>query len=181
MAKSKSKKLLQGFFFFIANRFFAESKQLEMRFLVQTANKFLADWNQHVWEANHTTLGGYLRGSDLFDAAQVEMEKQNWQKAIKYFKEVLSISDNHYQSYGNIGLCYAKLGMKQEALRALDQAIKINPGYELAIVNRAFINILAEGECLEEGAFQTIDYGKDYAFKNNSYLNEMVSKIYESD
>ena len=144
--------------------------------VVQEANRILAEWNQHLLKTNKTTIGGYLRCSELFHAACDEMERQNWQKAIKYFKKVLSISANHYQSYGNMGICYAKTGRKQEALHALDQAIRLNPHYEVAIVNKAIISDLEEGEVFEGGRVASIDYSKDYSLKNKSYIAEIQSE-----
>jgi tetratricopeptide (TPR) repeat protein len=140
---------------------------------VRDAAQHLAKWNQHLLKENKTNIDGYLRGLDLFKAACDEMEQQNWRKAIGYFKKVLSITANHYQSFGNIGLCYAKLGLKQEALHALDQAIRLNPDYEVAVVNKAIISNLEEGECLKDGRVKIIDYAKDYSLKNKSYITEM--------
>lgn len=148
--------------------------------LVRHAAQYLAGWNQHLLKSNKTNIDGYLRGSDLFKAGFDEMEQRNWQKAIGYFKKVLSISANHYQSYGNIGICLAKLGRKQEALQALDQAIRLYPDYELAIVNKAIISILEEGECLNDERVEIIDYAKDYSIKNKSYIAEFQSKIINS-
>jgi tetratricopeptide (TPR) repeat protein len=82
-----------------------------------------------------------------------------------YYNEVLAISANHYQSYGNIGICYIKLGLKQEALDAFDEAIRINPEYELAVVNRAIIEKLAEGENWNKVAVGITDYAKEYTLK----------------
>jgi tetratricopeptide (TPR) repeat protein len=145
--------------------------------IVLNAVQYLAGWNQHLLRSSKTTIAGYLRGSDLFDAGMNQMEQQSWQKAIGYFKKVLSISSNHYQSYGNIGICLAKLGRKQEALQALDQAIGLNPDYELAIVNKAIISCLEAGECLNDKRIGKIDYAKDYSIKDKSYIAEFQSKI----
>ncbi len=147
--------------------------------IAQKANQILAEWNQHLLKANKTNIDGYLRGSEFFNTACDEMERQNWQKAIKFFKKVIAITANHYQSYGNLGLCYAKLGKKQEAIQAFDQALLLNPEYEVAIINKAVINGLEEGECLKDGRIDIIDYAKDYSLKNRSYIAEMQSKIIE--
>jgi superkiller protein 3 len=145
--------------------------------IVQNANKLLAEWNQHLLTTNKTNIDGYLRGSEFFDTACNEMEQLNWQKAIKFFKKVLSITANNYQSYGNLGICYAKLGKKGEALHAIDQALLLNSDYEVAIVNKAIISDLEEGECLKNEHIEIIDYAKDYSLKNKSYIAEMQSKI----
>jgi len=87
------------------------------------------------------------------------------------------INKRHPQSYGNLGLCYAQLGRKSEALEAFDKAIEIDPKYEPAIFNRAVIESLDEGEKLEPEGFMSIDYYKDYPLKKKSFVESIHSKL----
>ncbi|NOZ68293.1 MAG: tetratricopeptide repeat protein [Deferribacteres bacterium] len=87
--------------------------------------------------------------------------RKQYDEAIKCFKECLNIVKKHYQSFGNMGLCYAKLGQRAQAIAALDRAIEINPAYEPAIVNRGIIAGLGVDEKLPDGPVEIIDYSKD--------------------
>jgi len=105
------------------------------------------------------------------------MEKQEWQRAIDGFKACLIKNEKHPQSYGNMGLCYAQLGQKEAALSAFDKALEIDPAYEPAIVNRAAVESLEEGEKLESSKLDSIDYYKDFYLKKRSYLKYTLQKI----
>ena len=55
----------------------------------------------------------------------------------------------------------ANLGRRQEALDAFDQALALDPNYELAQSNRQIIAVLAEGETLPESGFRSVEYYRD--------------------
>jgi tetratricopeptide (TPR) repeat protein len=76
-----------------------------------------------------------------------------------------------------MGLCYAKLGKREQAISALDRAIEINPGYEPALVNREMIAGLKADERIPDGHIETIDYSKDYAAKKKSYIAEAIDSF----
>ncbi|MBW1857338.1 MAG: tetratricopeptide repeat protein [Deltaproteobacteria bacterium] len=145
--------------------------------MVQKANSFVAELEQQIMATNNITLEQYFQAQEKFEIAFSNMEKKEWQKAIRGFEECLMINRRHPQSYGNIGLCYAQLGRKSEALAALDKAIEIDPKYEPAIVNRAVIESLDEGEKLEQEGFMSIDYYKDYSIKKKSFVESIQSKL----
>jgi tetratricopeptide (TPR) repeat protein len=105
------------------------------------------------------------------------MEKQEWQRAIDGFKVGLIKNETHPQSYGNMGLCYAQLGQKEEALSAFDKALKIDPTYEPAIVNRAAVESLEEGEKLGSSKLDSIDYYKDFSLKKRSFAQYIYQKL----
>jgi Tfp pilus assembly protein PilF len=83
------------------------------------------------------------------------------------------INKNHPQSYGNLGLCYMQIGKKEEAVKALDKALEIDPNYGPALANKAIIESLADGEKLPN-KFKSIEYYKDFKFQNGSYLNSIL-------
>jgi len=69
----------------------------------------------------------------------------------------IKITPKHVQSYGNLGICYSSLGRQEEALKAFDQAVALDPHYEPALINREIAASLKEGECL--GAkVKTVEY-----------------------
>lgn len=145
--------------------------------MVQKANSFVAELEQQIMATNNITLEQYFQAQEKFEIAFSHMEKKEWQKAIRGFEECLMINRRHPQSYGNLGICYAQIGRKSEALEALDKALDIDPKYEPAIVNRAVIESLDEGGKLEQEGFMSIDYYKDYSIKKKSFVESIQSKL----
>ena len=90
------------------------------------------------------------------------------------FKRSSRITPDHPQSYGNMGICYARLGRKQEALAALDKALELDPDYEPALLNREIVTSLAEGEKLQQNRLESVEYYKDYTFKKQSLLERLA-------
>ncbi len=140
---------------------------------VLQAKKFLSGVEKEIFNSNGINLDTFLKAQVLFEQGISLMEQQKWEKAIDKFKTVLSLHKQHYQSYGNMGLCYAKLGKKNLAIDAFDKAMEINPEYEVAIVNREVVKSLADDEKPEPGQVETVDYARDYTLKGKSYIKSM--------
>lgn len=145
--------------------------------MVQKANSFVTELEQQIMATNNITLEQFFQAQEKFETAFSNMEKKEWQKAIRGFEECLMINKRHAQSYGNLGICHAQLGRKSEALAALDKALEIDPQYEPAIVNRSFIESLDKGEKLVQEGFMSIDYYKDYPLKKKSFIESIYSKL----
>ncbi len=145
--------------------------------MVQTANSFVAGLEQQIMETDNITLEQYCQAQEKLEMAFSYMENKEWQKAIRGFRDCIMINKKHPQSYGNLGLCYAQLGRKAEALAALDKALEIDPKYEPAIVNRSVIESLDEGEKLEQAEFMSIDYYNDYPFKKKSFIQSIYDNL----
>lgn len=148
--------------------------------LVQQAKKFIDDMEQHIVKTIGIGLEIYLECEKKFNEAFSYMEKQEWEKAIEGFKTCLAKNKKHPQTYGNIGLCYAYLGQKEQALAAFDKALKIDPDYEPALLNRMAIESLKEGEGLERANLQFIEYYKDYPLKKRSLIQSMKKSLIQS-
>ena len=101
------------------------------------------------------------------------MNAGNWAAAIADFENSNELIDHHAQTYGNLGLCHAKLGNRQTALEAFDKALEIDPKYELALLNRELIQTLDEGRSLS-GKVKTVEYYRDYANGKRSYIEEFA-------
>lgn len=105
------------------------------------------DWLEKMFqETSGQTLEGYLQTSTLFDEAFACLRSKDYQKAISLFQQVLALSPNHVQSYGNIALAHSALGEQKMALQYLDKALLLDPTYEPAQQNRKNIIRLKEGE-----------------------------------
>jgi tetratricopeptide (TPR) repeat protein len=59
-----------------------------------------------------------------------------------------------------MGLCYAFLGRKREALAAFDRALDIDPSYEPAQTNRLNVLAMQEGERLA-AELMSVDYYRE--------------------
>ncbi len=102
------------------------------------------------------------------------MQKRHWQQALDVFQTVIALNPSHPQSYGNMGICYAQMGRRQEALATLDKALELDPNYEPALLNRKIVASLREGEKLPDNHFKSVEYYKDYPLKKQSMLEQLA-------
>ena len=126
---------------------------------VKTAREFVKDMAELIHRDTGLSLDLYLREMDRFDSAFLKMQNREYEKAISGFLKVCESYKNHAQSYGNLGLCYSFLGKKQEALSAFDKALTIYPRYEPAIINRAILLSLKDGEKMPN-TFKKVEFYK---------------------
>jgi tetratricopeptide (TPR) repeat protein len=92
------------------------------------------------------SLDAYLANAKLFDAAFELLKAGEFERSARLFQQVLRENPEHVQSYGNLGLAYAGLGQRSNALASLDRALELDPGYEPARLNRRIIAQMREGE-----------------------------------
>ncbi len=59
-----------------------------------------------------------IQSAEIFQQAIDTMEKGEWEPGLELFKKVNRIHPRHHQSYGNMSICLARLGRRQEALVA---------------------------------------------------------------
>ena len=138
--------------------------------IVAEARKRIDDFERHVRKHNGISLNAFLNNLETFDTALQKMEAGEYAGAIELFNKVLTVEPMHMQSWGNIGLAYAGLGKKARALECLNKALEVDPDYEVAIVNKALVERLDEGERLE-GNIESVDYTREYRTKNKkSYI-----------
>jgi tetratricopeptide (TPR) repeat protein len=110
-------------------------------------------------ENNGPGLDAFINAQDEFDRAFHLMEKGEWKNAIKGFERSIRWQSTLPQPYGNMGICYAKLGNKEAALAAFEKALEIDPHYEPAIRNKAATEELSEGQRLSLDLKVTRYYG----------------------
>lgn len=110
------------------------------------ASSMLREFEDSIRRHEGVSLEQFLEAGDAFDRGVANMEKGAFREAIIDFRESLQIKPMSAQSHGNLGICLAKLGRKDEALAMLDRALKIDPDYEPARWNRAGIDELADPE-----------------------------------
>lgn len=144
---------------------------------VKEAQNILAMLEKSIYESEGINLDTLLKSKEKFDQGFLYIEEGKWEKAICEFETCLAINKNHVQSYGNMGICYAKLGQKAKALAAFDKAIELDPSYEPAIINRLEIVALKDGEKLDTCDHETINYYKDYPLKKKSYIQSVLQNL----
>lgn len=94
------------------------------------------------------SLDNYIEAMELYSRTVDQMANGFYEQARDGFLKILSITDRHEQSYGNLGLCYSFLGEREKAMEAFDGALAIKPEYEVVIRNREILAALPEGENL---------------------------------
>lgn len=105
------------------------------------------DWlEKMIQDTSGETLKEYLQSQTLFNEAFECLRCERYKEAISLFQQVLALSPNHVQSYGNIALAHSALGEQKIALQYLDKALLLDPTYEPAQENREYILQLKEGE-----------------------------------
>jgi tetratricopeptide (TPR) repeat protein len=144
--------------------------------LISHAEDILNTIEEQLKESDGITLDEYIESYNIFDQGVTYMDTRDWENAIIKFDETIDITPNHPQVYGNIGICYASLGKKEEALDAFDKALKIDPEYEPALLNREIVTSLKEGECLNNEV-KAIEYYMDYPRKNKSFIQEYADEL----
>jgi tetratricopeptide (TPR) repeat protein len=142
---------------------------------VRQAKDLIHTVEEGIRKTDGVDLDTFEKSQDEFERATILMEKKEWRKAIEGFEKSIRILDSHPQPYGNMGICYAKLGKKELAMTAFDKALEIDPNYELALVNKAATESLKEGEVSDSGVGIT-DYYKEYGMKNRSYIQTLLEE-----
>jgi tetratricopeptide (TPR) repeat protein len=112
-------------------------------------------------ENNGPGLDAFIKAQDEFDQAFHLMENGDWKNAIKGFERSLRWHSGLPQPYGNMGICYAKMGERQAAIAAFERALEIDPNYEPAISNKAATEKLEEGQSLSQPIKVTRYYGSN--------------------
>ena len=107
------------------------------------------------------SLEQLLESEEVFDKAFLNMKDKKYEKAILGFEKVLAQNPNHPQSHGNIGLCYAYLEKKEEALAAYERALGLDPEYAPAQQNKLALLSLQDGERLQDQPTETVDFYRD--------------------
>jgi tetratricopeptide (TPR) repeat protein len=107
------------------------------------------------------TLDGYLANAVTFDQAFERLATGHYKQAVELFKRVLAQNPGHVQSYGNLGLAYAALGQRSAALECFDRALKLDPHYEPALLNRRCVAQMRDGEPFVPKEFREVNFYRE--------------------
>ena len=128
---------------------------------VRQAKSFLDGMAASIRKSDGVGLDSYLESHDKFIHAFALMEQRDWSGALAGFRVCVMVNDRNAPTHGNMGLCFAQLGRKAEALAELDRALEIDPSYEPAMSNRRVIERMEEGRPAGIGSFKRIEFSTE--------------------
>lgn len=123
------------------------------------ARSFLDDMTAAIRKNDGVDLDTYIEAQSIFDHSFTLMEQGDWTGALTGFRASAAKHDRNASTHGNIGLCLAKLGHKEQSLAELDRALSIDPQYQPARTNRFIIENMEEGIPLQVTEFRRINFG----------------------
>ena len=113
-------------------------------------------------DSNLPTIGRHvdqlLENKHRFERAFDMLLNGSFTEAVAGFTRVLELQADHVQSHGNLGVTYAALGDRDNALKHLRKAIQLDPEYEPAINNLRFVLAMSAGERLVPDAMCRNDF-----------------------
>lgn len=128
------------------------------------ARTFLDDMTLAIRRSDGVDLDSYLESQRLFDDAFTRTEQRDWTGALVGFRASATKNDGNAPIHGNLGLCLAALGHKEQSLAELDRALAIDPQYEPAITNRSIVEQMEEGIPLKATGFRRVEFAKTQFF-----------------
>lgn len=112
----------------------------------------------------------YARSFELFHKAFTYFDTKDFKTAKEYFLKSLAIKNNSEQAYGNLGICCAALGQKDQAVEYLKKSLSLNPKYEPAIIHLATIEKRTPDDLIKTFSandIKSIEYYKEYDSDGN--------------
>jgi len=126
---------------------------------VQEAKRTLETIKKNIMDDTGLSIDKYIKNMKCYNVAFIDLQKGDIDKAIIGFKKVLKTQE-HFRTYGNLGICYAMLGRKDEAIKAVNTALEIEPKYEAALENKKNFLKLKDGEKISIKSIKFADYSK---------------------
>ncbi len=149
--------------------------------LYKTAKKFT---DMVVANFENVTIEEYIKSDELFKKAFDYLNIKDYPKAKEYFEKSIVFCDEVVQTHGNLGLCCAALGQKEEALEHLNKSLEIDPQYEPSIIHKSLVNSRSADELKAYfravKKVENIRYYKDYEPEKKSLTKRFLKKIKDS-
>lgn len=124
----------------------------------------------------------YIKSSELFHKAFTYLDTKDFKTAKEYFLKSLAIKNDSEQAYGNLGVCCAALGQKEEAIEYLEKSLSLNPKYEPAIIYLTAIKKSSADDLVKtfsSNDIKSIEYYKEYGNGGNdkkSLINDILNR-----
>lgn len=106
--------------------------------------KFLKNISAHLAKQGQT-LEQFIANLEQFNHAYSLLENGNYKDSIAGFHRILKSDNAHVQTHGNLGLCYAMIGDKTNALHHLHKALEIDSDYTVASGNLIAVEKMTDG------------------------------------
>jgi tetratricopeptide (TPR) repeat protein len=147
----------------------------------QLARKRLDELDATVKETGGIGLSTYIRNQKVFDRGFLALQERRFEAAIALFAQVLATQHDHVQSYGNMGLAYARIGNRQKALDCLNKALELDPEYEPALINRLAVEHMKDGETLPNVDYRELSYYSEFKLHGKSYVQHLADELKAGD
>ncbi len=118
------------------------------------AEKMLRETAQKIASTEGISLDEFLKAAEIFEHAVDKMEQGKFQMALADFEVSLKIKPGMPQAYGNMGICFARLGKREQARMMLEKALELDPGYEPARWNLQNLDNTGEKEDIQSVTIQ---------------------------
>lgn len=141
------------------------------------AKRFLKEFETQIRKNQGIDLDLYLTAYYHFNRGVEDMGVANWEASIESFQKALEIDSSMPQTFGNLGICYLKLNQKDLAIEYFDNALKIDPNYEPAILNRSMALKMDGGKTVDRIGVPSIEYYKDFKTKKKSLIKEIKNNL----
>jgi tetratricopeptide (TPR) repeat protein len=122
---------------------------------------FLDKMAASIHQTEGVDLDSYIESQSEFERAFILMEQGDWSGALAGFRASAAKNDRNAPIHGNMGLCFAQLGHKAQALAEFDRALEINPQYSPAMTNRVVAESMEEGIPLNIAGFERINFSRE--------------------
>jgi len=117
---------------------------------------------------------------DLLHLGAIYLDLKKYNRAIKIFKDIISVQDENFLAYYGLASCYNEMGRTLDAINAFKEAIRVKPDYSDAYFGIALLLDYQEDPNCEYYYLKTLEYENDH-FWANANLGSFYEKKGEYD
>ncbi len=103
------------------------------------AKEFLTAIEQRCGQDAGIDLDTYVQSLECFKQGVALMQTRQWQAALLAFEQGVALNANDVPALSNMAMCYMQLNESATAMTLFDQALAIDPEYEVALTQRELV------------------------------------------